>query len=169
MTELESALVNSLNSYYSNNKIKAVAYRLYQAQYSRGQNVDIVSDSLNKKYYLAIEAKSMNATKAGTFNFKSRFDYTGGGFQLQREILFCRKTGRTGILALELRLGMGKSRECYFIPLEFAYKEWKNGEKSIKLDYITDNFPKINREGGKYILKNDIIIPSKTINTGHTK
>lgn len=150
MTQMESALVNCFNSYFQKNNIMAFAYRQYQSKYGRGQVVDILVDSLDKNFYLAIEAKSMDATKNGTFNFKSRFDTSKDGFQLEREIAFCKLTGRTGILALELRLGAGKSRECYMIPLIDVYNFWKSGEKSLKVTKVTEKYKKLERKNGKY-------------------
>ena len=153
MTQMESALVNSLNSYFKANEILAFAYRQYQSKYGRGQVIDILVDSLDRRFYLAIEAKSMDAAKNGTFNFKSRFDTSKDGFQLEREIAFCNLTGRTGILALELRNGAGKERSCYFIPLEDVYNKWKSGEKSLKLNEIYNNssYKKLERKKGRYV------------------
>jgi hypothetical protein len=102
-----------------------------------------------------IEAKSMDASKYNTFNFKSRFDENRDGFQLEREYAFCQLTGRKGFLALETRNGAGKSRNCYLIPLSEVYEHWRSGEKSLKMNNIV-NYPKLKREKGKYIIANNL-------------
>jgi hypothetical protein len=133
--------------------IKAFAFRQYQTKFGLGQVADILCDSLNRKFYSMIEAKSMDtSTGVKTFNFKSRFDESKEGFQLERENAFCELTGRKGILALELRNGAGKTRDCYFIPLSEVYNLWKSGEKSLKMKDII-NYPKLKREKGKYIIE----------------
>jgi penicillin-binding protein-related factor A (putative recombinase) len=110
--------------------------------------VDIVCDSLLKEYYLGIECKSCDFSKGqGTLNFKSRFSEG----QIEKEYRFCIKTGRTGLLAVEVRLGAGKPKKTYFIPLKDVYKAWKTeGRKSLKLKEIQE-YPKLDREKGKYV------------------
>lgn len=149
MTEMESTLVRAFNFYFQKNNISALAYRLFQSRYSRGQMIDFIIDSSEPKYYCAIEAKSMDASKVGTFNFKSRFDTTEKGFQLDREYAYCKLTGRKGFLAIEMRFGAGKPRECYFLPLEEVYKKYQTGEKSLKTKEIRE-FPRLERKKGKY-------------------
>ena len=156
MTQMEANLVNSLNSFFIKENIKAFAYRQYQSKFGRGQVADILCDSLDKRFYFMIEAKSMNTSKGvKTFNFKARFDESKEGFQLERENAFCDLTGRKGFLVLELRNGAGKSRDCYFIPLDKVYSLWKSGEKSLKMKDII-NYKKLKREKGKYIIDEKI-------------
>jgi hypothetical protein len=157
---MESEITKSLNLYYKENRIKAYAYRFPQSGLKRQKGVsnqpcDILSDSENKKFYLAIEAKSIDLSKGKqNLNFKSRFTCTNGIHQIEHESFFCDITGRTGILAVELRYGPGKPKECYFVPMSLVYSKFKEGEKSLKLNEIRSSF-KINRIGGKYnILKN---------------
>ena len=88
MTAMENEIVKALNTYYKTNNIKALSYRLYQSQYSKGQWCDILSDSLDPKYFLAIECKSIDYTKYKTLNFKSRFSEAEGFHQLEREHFF---------------------------------------------------------------------------------
>jgi hypothetical protein len=152
----ENDIVNALNNYYNKNKIKALAYRLYQAEYSPGQNCDIISDSGIKKYYLAVECKTMNANKYKTFNFKSRTSQTESGIhQFQKELIFAERTGRKGLLLIETRMGVGKPKLCYFIPMKDAYEAWKSGKKSFTLKEI-QSYPSIGRKGGEYIIEDSV-------------
>jgi hypothetical protein len=152
----ENDIVNALNFYYNKNKIKALAYRLFQAEYSKGQNCDVVSDSGKKKYYLAIECKTINANKYKTFNFRSRTSQSESGIhQFQKELIFSERTGRKGLLLIELRNGAGKPKLCYFIPMKDAYEAWKSGKKSFSLKEI-QSYPSIGRKKGNYIIEDYI-------------
>jgi len=158
---MENEITKSLNLYYKENRIKAYAYRFPQSGLKRQKGIsnqpcDILSDSKNKNFYLAIEAKSMDLSRGKqNLNFKSRFTCTNGTHQIEHESFFCDITGRTGILAVELRYGPGKPKECYFIPMSLVYNKIKNGEKSLKLNEITSSL-KINRIRGKYSISKDI-------------
>jgi hypothetical protein len=159
MTQMESEIVNALNTYYKSRNISAEAYRLNQSfvvdkngvpQTGQPQKIDIISDSINPNYYLGIECKSVdlkNGTKV--FNFKSRFSSSSGGFQLIREHNFCRRTGRYGVLAVELR-GVTK-RELYLLPLDYVYETYKNDSPGIKITRIRQ-FPSVERVKGKYLI-----------------
>lgn len=155
---MESDLAKALNLFYYNNKIKAYAYRFPQSEKKMQKGVsnqpcDILSDSSDSKYYLAIEAKSMDISdKNQNLNFKSRFTCTNNIHQLAHESCFCEITGRTGWLVVELRRGAGKPRKCHVINLNFACQKYKNGEKSLKLIEILTS-PEIKRVGGKYVIE----------------
>jgi len=148
MTQMEAAISAALNLFFNNNKIFAESYRLYQSKYGQGQNVDIVCDSRNEMYYLGIECKSCDFSKGqGTLNFKSRFSEG----QIEKEYRFCLRTGRKGLVAVEIRLGAGKPKKIYFIPLREIYNAWIKGKKSLKLKEIM-LYPCLKREKGKYIV-----------------
>jgi hypothetical protein len=145
---MESSLVLALNSFFSEHKIYAESYRLYQSKYGFGQNIDLVCDSLDRIYYLGIECKSCDFSKGqGTLNFKSRFS----DGQIEKEHRFCLKTGRKGFVAVEIRLGAGKPKKMYFVPLKEIYDAWSKGKKSLKLKEIM-LYPYLKREKGKYII-----------------
>lgn len=147
MTTMERELVNSFNLFYFNNKIRAFAFRLNQGLYYNEQLSDFLSDSLNKDYYFAVEAKSINSFKYKTFNFKSRFSEG----QLFREVKYCDLVGRQHFTAIELREGRGKLRTCHFIKSKEIIKMINNGEKSLKIDDIK-NYPGLIKKKGQYII-----------------
>jgi len=157
MTGMENEIVKSLNLFYYQNKIKALAHRLYQSQYSRGQWADILSDSSTSKYYFLLECKSINTSKYKTLNFKSRFSESNGVPQLEKEHFFMEQAGRKGFLCIECRMGAGKAKESFFLPLEEVYNKWKSGEKSLKLKEIM-SYPKIGRKNGKYLVTDEIFV-----------
>jgi hypothetical protein len=145
---MEADLVTAFNLFYNEQKILAQAHRLYQSKYGQGQVIDLLSDSRNPLYYLGIECKSCDFSKGqGTLNFKSRFSEG----QIEKEHKFCLRTGRKGLLAVEIRLGAGKSKKMYFAPLKEVYDSWLKGIKSLKLKEIM-LYPYLKREKGKYIV-----------------
>lgn len=152
MTAMENEIVKALNTYYKTNNIKALSYRLYQSQYSKGQWCDILSDSLDPKHFLAIECKSIDYTKYKTLNFKSRFSEAEGFHQLEREHFFTEQTGRKGLLIIECRMGPGKPREAFVVDMIHVYNLWKSGEKSLK--NIT-SYNKLKREKGRYVISEE--------------
>jgi hypothetical protein len=155
MTTMENEITKALNLYYRQNKIKALAHRLYQSEFSRGQFADFLSDSRLEKFYFACECKSIDYTKYNSLNFKSRFSESDGIHQLEKEHFFIEQTGRKGYLAVECRQGPGKTKECYWVDMNYVYNKWKSGEKSLKIKEIRD-FPKIERKGGKYLINDDL-------------
>lgn len=112
----ENNLVKSFNKYFDKNNIEAFCYRLKQSKYV-DQFIDLLVDSKTSKYYLAVECKSIKTKK---LYFNSHFN----GDQIDRENYFINKTGRTGYLAIEFRLGVGKSREAYLIPWSLVYQRY---------------------------------------------
>jgi len=144
---MESSLVGSFNSFYFSNKLKAFAFRLNQGMYYGDQLSDFLSDSLDRDYYFAVEAKSINSLKYKTFNFKSRFQEN----QLQKETQYCNRVGRQHFTAIELREGKGKKRTCHFIKSEELITKMNNRIKSIKTEDIS-SYPDIPRSGGKYVI-----------------
>jgi len=155
MTSMENEIVKAFNLFYRDNGIKALAHRLYQSEYSRGQWCDFLSDSLESKYYFACECKSIDYTKYKSLNFKSRFSEADGVHQLERENFFIEQTGRNGYLAVECRQGAGKSKDCYWIPMEYVYNKFKEGEKSLKIKEIM-SFPKMERKKSKYLVSEEL-------------
>lgn len=158
---MENEITKALNLFYYSNHIKAYAYRFPQSERKMqkgtpNQPCDILSDSLDRRFYLAIEAKSMDISDRNqNLNFKSRFTCTNNIHQLEHESFFCELTGRTGWLVIELRRGAGKPRKCHVIDLNSACYKHKAGEKSLKLAEILDS-PEINRVGGKYVVEEEL-------------
>jgi len=155
MTQMENEIVKALNIYYKTEGIKALAHRLFQSRFSRGQFCDFLSDSLDKKYYFAAECKSINASKYKSLNFKSRFSESDGIHQLDKEHFFIEQTGRRGYLIVECRLGPGKPKECYFIDMNEVYNIWTSGEKSLKMKDII-SYPKLKRKKNLYVVDEEI-------------
>ena len=152
----ENEIVNALNFFYIKNNISAEAFRLFQAEYSKGQKCDILSDSRNPRYYLAIECKSINSAKYKTFNFKSRSSQTEDGIsQFEKEFKFAQRTGRNGLLLIECRMGGGHAKLCYFIPMKDVCDALSDGKKSFKLKEI-QSYPSLSREKGRYIVEDEI-------------
>jgi hypothetical protein len=156
MGDFEWALVDALNKFFEKNSINAIAYRLKQSRFS-AQFMDILVDSRIPEYYLAIECKSLDARKTKSLYFKQHFSSAAGAHQMTRETEFIIRSGRQGILAVELRHGAGKTRTAHLVPWGQIFQSYEEGKKGITLQEIEAN-PQIERKGGAYeISRLDIV------------
>jgi len=158
MTNMENEIVKSLNKFYLDNKINAWAHRLKQYKYAGDQLIDLISDSLDHDYYLGIECKSINGFKYNRLNFKSHFSKSNDNskaHQLERELYYCNRVGRRAFVVVELRMGLGHPRECFFIPMDDLFKQMKSGFKSIHVDDIRA-YPNLPRSAGKYVINKKV-------------
>src|SRR5512136_2954425 len=133
MTNFEWALTTALNSFFEREGIQAIAYRLKQSRFA-SQLVDILVDSRFPEYYLAIECKSLDARKTKSLYFKQHFSSAAGNHQLARETEFIIRSGRQGILAVELRHGVGKSRTAHLVPWGQVYQSFHAGKVGLTLE-----------------------------------
>jgi Holliday junction resolvase len=150
MGDFEWALVGALNSFFERDGIAAIAYRLKQSRFS-AQLVDILVDSSHPEYYLAIECKSVDARKTKSLYFKQHFSSRAGAHQLARETEFITRSGRQGILAVELRWGGGRARSAHLVPWGQVFQSYSAGRSGITLEEIEQN-PPLERKGGSYEL-----------------
>lgn len=150
MPDFEWALVAALNAFFAAEKIDAIAYRLKQSRFSP-QFADILVDSRFPEYYLAIECKSLDARKAKTLYFKQHFSSAAGAHQLDRETAFLERSGRQGILAVELRHGAGRPRTAHLVPWGEARQSYSDGRVGLSRDEI-EAHPALERKGGCYIV-----------------
>ncbi len=156
MSDFEWALVGALNSFFLRENIAAIAYRLKQSRFA-AQLVDILVDSRIPEYYLAIECKSVDARKTKSLYFKQHFSTAAGEHQLSRETDFIARSGRQGILAVELRRGPGQPRSAHLLPWGMAAQNYDDGKRGITLQEIEAN-PPLQRRGGAYeISRLDIV------------
>lgn len=156
MGDFEWALTTALNSFFERDCIHAIAYRLKQSRFAP-QLVDILVDSKFPEYYLAIECKSVDARKTKSLYFKQHFSSAAGSHQLGRETEFIVRSGRQGILAVELRHGVGKPRTAHLVPWGAVFQRFHAGNVGITLEEIEAN-PALERKGGNYeISRLDIV------------
>lgn len=148
MGDFEWALTSALNSFFEKEGIAAIAYRLKQSRFV-SQAMDILVDSRMREYYLAIECKSLDARKTRSLYFKQHFSTAAGAHQLARETEFIARSGRQGILAVELRHGAGIARTAHFIPWGQVYQSYEAGRPGLTLQEIKVN-PALERKGGAY-------------------
>ncbi|OKY78452.1 MAG: Vsr-like endonucleases PD-DExK superfamily [Candidatus Methanohalarchaeum thermophilum] len=145
VTEFERDLVDAFNSFFDENGINAIAYRRKQHRFS-SQFVDILVDSLNPSYYLAIENKSISvASGTSCLYFSQHFSEN----QISRIDNFLEKSGRSGFLSVELKMGKGNKRRAYMIPWDQVKKKVENDEVGFELNEIK-SFVKLKRDGGGY-------------------
>jgi hypothetical protein len=148
MGDFEWAMAFAFNSFFEENGIEAIAYRLKQSRFA-SQVMDILVDSRYPEYYLAIECKSLDARNTRSIYFSQHFNSCGGIHQLDRETEFIRRSGRNGILAVELRRGTGKARAAHLVPWSEILRPFQEGEPGMKVGEI-ESFPALPRIGGAY-------------------
>lgn len=151
----ERALVSALNIMYIDYDIDALAYRRW-APPRVEQEMDIVSDSLEGKYYFAIECKSVDGRKTDSLYWSQHFSATPAGHQIDRECSWLRMTGRTGYLAVEIRSGSGSAREAYLYPYQQLARIKKSTALGISLDRIRSGV-RLGRVGTQYTIDPDMI------------
>lgn len=150
MPDFEWALTHALNEFFEKNGIAAIAYRLKQSPFST-QFMDILVDSKIPEYYLAIECKSLDARKTRSLYFKQHFSVASGGHQMARETEFITRSGRQGILAVELRHGVGKARTAHLVSWGQVYQRFSEGKAGLSLQDIEIN-PPLERKTGSYLI-----------------
>src|SRR3989338_1211318 len=116
MGNFERNLVISLNKFFDAHGIKAFAHRLKQSRFAE-QLCDILVDSKNPRFYLAIENKSLQKGTNALY-FSQHFSATKEGHQIERMSRYLKLSGRQGFLAVELRGEKGMAPEAYLIPWE---------------------------------------------------
>ena len=146
----------ALNSFFEREGIHAIAYRLKQSRFA-SQLVDILVDSRNPEYYLAIECKSIDARKTKSLYFKQHFSLAAGNHQLARETEFIIRSGRKGILAVELRHGVGTARTAHLVPWGQATSVSRLVRSALPWGRSRTTRP-LERKGGAYELSHlDIV------------
>ncbi len=153
MTEFERVIVQSFNVFFEEKKFKGVAYRLKQHRFTP-QFLDVLVDSLDPDYYMGIECKSISVDKgAKALYFTQHFTTDKNGVhQIERISDFLLRSGRNGFLAVELKMGVGRTRQAYMIPWTELYRKFiKEGILKISVEEIQE-YPRIEREGNKYLI-----------------
>jgi len=148
MGDFEWALVAAFNRFFEAENIQAIAYRLKQHRFT-AQSMDILVDSPQSRYYLAIECKSLDARKTRTLYFSQHFNSAGKGHQIERESQFLQKSGRTGLLAVELRRGPGKPKTAHLVPWSMLQERFSSGGVGLTVEELKTQ-PAIARRGGEY-------------------
>ncbi len=151
MTEFERVLVHSFNDFFEETSTKGIAHRLKQHRFTP-QFLDVLVDSLDPDYYLGIECKSISVDKgAKALYFTQHFTIDKkGSHQITRISDFLQRSGRTGFLAVELKMGVGRAREAYIIPWTKLHEKFNDEDTNkITIESIRE-FPQIEREGSNY-------------------
>ncbi len=134
--DFEREMVICMNRYFTEHRMRGFAYRLKQAHFNT-QYVDIIVDSLDPAFYLAIECKSL---KGKRLFFTSNFHKDKNGVhQVDNISGFLKYTGRRGFLAAEFR-GIGPKNEAYLLPWEQVL-EFFGTQASITLDEFRKGIP----------------------------
>lgn len=150
MTEFERGLVTSFNNYFKENNMRGISYRLKQHRFTP-QFLDVLVDSLNPDYYMGIECKSISVEKGTKALYFTQHFTTDkkGAHQIDRISDFLNHSGRSGFLAVELRFGVGRSREAYAIPWKDIKERFASESLKFTIEEIAE-YPSIIRSGGGY-------------------
>ena len=153
--DFERALVHALNDHALLYKINLIAYRRIQTRYQR-QLFDVLVDSEHEEFYMALECKSIDASKDKTLNFRQHFHVSKGVHQLNLEYDWLALGGRHGFLVVELRNFPSRRSTCYFLPFGYVYGEFSIGRPSLSVDDIVE-FPSCVKQCGKYIFDDQLM------------
>ncbi|MDH7593404.1 MAG: Holliday junction resolvase [Methanomicrobiales archaeon] len=147
MSDFERDVVQCLNRFFEEHRIRGFAYRLKQHKFST-QLVDVLVDSLDPRYYLAIECKSIKGKKLYfTQHFHNNRDNV---HQIDFITTFLGRTGRRGYLAIEFRFGSGRTREAYLVPWSRLLALYRSTQ-GIGLEDARGAIP-LGRSGEAYVL-----------------
>lgn len=148
MPDFEWELVAAINHFFEAAGIRGLAYRLKQSRYTP-QVVDLLVDSPHPCYYMAIECKSLDARKAKTLYYSQHFSIAGGVHQIERIDQFIERSGRQGILAVELRRGPGKAKTAHLVPWRRVMASYRSKRPGISVEEI-EALPAPERKNGTY-------------------
>ncbi len=148
MTEFERELVKAFNSFFEEEDIDGFAHRKKQHRFS-SQICDVLVDSPHEMFYLAIENKSVKTSSTNKLYFSQHFSSSEDGHQVERISDFLDRSGRKGLLAVELKRGRGRPREAYLVPWNEIRRRYENGEAGLSIEDIRGH-PEILRSGEKY-------------------
>jgi Holliday junction resolvase len=147
MAHFEREITYCINRFFASRQIHGFAYRLKQSKFN-AQYVDVLVDSLDPRYYLAIECKSISGKKV---YFSQHFHSDKNNVhQIDSITDFLEKTGRRGFLAVEFRFGAGKAKEAYLMPWGKVLEFYRSGP-GIALDNFRQSLP-LSRSGEAYNL-----------------
>lgn len=148
MTEFERELVKAFNRFFEENGVNGIAYRRKQHRFS-SQFVDVLVDSADPAYYLAIENKSVKTSSSNKLYFSQHFSESDDGHQVDRISDFVERSGRRGYLAVEMKRGRGKPRRAFLVPWRALKRRYDAGEVGIPLDDL-ERFYEIDRSSADY-------------------
>jgi Holliday junction resolvase len=153
MSNFERELVKSFNEFFEKSDIDAIAYRMKQHRFSQ-QMLDVLVDSSDQQFYLGIECKSISPSKGATsLYFSQHFSVDKKGeHQVAKMNEFLRKSGRTGYVAVELKMGSGKSKAAYFIAWPEVWKRYSEGHSGFSIEEIRQS-RQVSRNDGKYAVE----------------
>lgn len=144
----ERDIVKCFNTYFETSEICATAYRFERSNHYTIQPADVLIDSPDRSFYLAIECKSFKAKGRGTkLYFSSAFSDATDIPQLDRMHTFLHKSGRVGLVAVEVS---ARNRlNAYLIPFNFVH-ELSKRENGLSLALIEEKGRHLIRKEGRY-------------------
>ncbi|MGZ4912831.1 MAG: hypothetical protein ACXVI3_04875 [Halobacteriota archaeon] len=153
MSNFERELVKSFNDSFNERRIDAIAYRVKQHRFSQ-QMLDILVDSHDRQFYLGIECKSVSPRKGlPALYFSQHFTVDKkGDHQVAKMNSFIKRSGRSGFLAVELRMGSGKSKAAHFVPWPLVWERYNAGQPGFPIRELESINP-ITRIDGRYAVE----------------
>ena len=149
MSDFEREIVHAMNRFFVRRHIQGFAYRLKQHKFT-SQYMDVLVDSLNPSYYMAIECKSIIDKK---LYFSQHFHSDKNNVhQVDAISDFLIKTGRVGYLAVEFRQEPGKVREAYLILWAVVVGHYKEN-KGITLEDARTSGTALSKSKDGYVLE----------------
>lgn len=146
----ERGIVEGFNEYFArSDDVDGYAHRKKQHRFS-SQICDVLVDSSDPRFYLAVEHKSVKTSSTNKLYFSQHFsDPEDGRPQVERFSEFVDRTGRTGVLAVELKRGMGKPLQLFLVPWRDVLERYRSDEAGFSLEEIKE-YPQVERRDRKY-------------------
>lgn len=143
-------MVKLINNHFAEVDCGGFAFRLKQSHFFT-QFIDVLVDSADPLNYLGIECKSFTPPKTEKLYFSKFTVSKKGEHQVTRISEFIEKTGRFGVLALELRgTSRGPNLNTIFLVPWAQVKAWyEDGEKYIDPEWLAENeYPQLKKVDG---------------------
>jgi hypothetical protein len=152
----ERGIVDGFNQYFENSdKVDGKAFRLKQHRFS-SQLCDVLVDSLDPRFYLALEHKSVKTSSTNHLYFSQHFSESNDGHQVDRISRFVERSGRRGFLAVELKQGPGKPLQLFLVPWKDVRERFENDESGFSLEEIRE-YTQVPRRNQEYMIGNAIV------------
>lgn len=153
--DFERSMVHAFNDYAELCGKKLVAYRHIQMRF-QPQLWDVLVDSRDNEFYLALECKSINPETVDKLYFKKAFNWHKGECQIVRESDWLNRSGRNGFLVVELRRAKTYGTSAFFVPWRVVSHAFKSGKPAVEQEQITF-CPSLKKRGGKYTMDDDFV------------
>ena len=147
-TTFELQLLKALTNRIAADGVEAVALRWPLTKWAH-QPIDIIVDSEDIDYYLAIECKSIKRSNKNGLYFSGQFTQKAFSDQFIEEADYITRSGRRGFCAVEIWGSAGNT--CHVIPWGDLWAIYAGGFPGLTPSQIAE-YPGPERKNGGYFI-----------------